>query len=229
MKLFVIIVFILINSSLRAQLTSFESCVSRSVTMNFYLYTPKLVEDSYPLVVFLHGGGESGDRIELVKNHGFPKLISQGKEYPFYMFAPQNPHGIGFWDDWLIDQMVDDLVDSLNIDTSRIYLVGLSRGGYGVWQLALNHPEKYAAMISICAASIPVIYVNRLSEMPVWLFHGGKDDVVPVEQSIDAYERMKPNNPLVKLTIYPEANHDSWSETFENDDVIAWLLSQGRK
>ena len=125
--------------------------------------------------------------------------------------------------------MVDHLVDSLNIDSKRIYLAGLSRGGYGVWRMAINYPDKFAAMISICAASIPKLYINRIPSLPVWFFHGEKDNVVPVSESIEAYERMSEFNSNAKLTIYPEAKHDSWSKTFENDKVYEWLLSQSRK
>ena len=194
--------------------------------MNFLLYAPAEQQNALPLVVFLHGGGESGDDIEKVKTHGLPKLISEGRDFPFYVFAPQNPYEQGFWDDRTVDAMVDNLVDSLAIDTARIYLVGMSRGGYGVWRMAMNHPNKYAAMVAICPASIPVPYLSRVSSLPIWLFHGEQDDVVPVQQTVAAHEILKEINPNAKLTLYPEANHDSWTQTFENDAVYEWLLSQ---
>ncbi len=223
------IAFMSFSTALHAQLQSLETSVSQTEKMNYLLYTPPQQKASYPLMVFLHGGGEGGDDIELVKKHGPPKLIAQGRDFPFYMFAPQNPYKKGLWDDQLVDKMVDKLVDSLNIDTTRIYLVGMSRGGYGVWQMAINHPDKYAAMISVCAATIPMVYVTWISPMPVWLFHGEKDELVPVEQTVEAYKKMKPTNPNVKLTLYPEAKHNSWIATFENEAVYQWLLSQSKK
>ncbi len=197
--------------------------------MNFYLYSPAPDKESYPLVVFLHGGGESGDDIELVKRHGFPKLISEGRDFPFYVFAPQNPYLQGLWDDRMVNHMVDKLVDSLNVDVKRIYLVGLSRGGNGIWRLAINNPDKYAAMISICAASIPIQYLKRTPLLPVWFFHGEKDTAVPVAQTIQAYERMKQLNSNVRITLYPEAGHNSWTQTFNNDEIYTWLLSHRLK
>lgn len=208
-----------------AQLEAARVSVSRSEEMNRYLYTPPTGQEPYPLVVFLHGGGESGDSLALVKQHGLPKLIAAGREFPFYVLAPQNPYPQGFWDDRTVDRMVDDLVDSLAIDTTRIYLVGLSRGGYGVWRMAINNPDKYAAMIAICPASIPVPYLRQVASLPVWLFHGEQDEVVPVQQTVAAYEVLQALNPEVKLTLYPQAGHDSWTQTFENDQIYEWLLS----
>ena len=129
----------------------------------------------------------------------------------------------------MVNQMVDHIVDWLNIDKRRIYLAGLSRGGNGVWRMAINNPDKYAALISICAASIPKLYINRVPSLPVWFFHGEKDKVVPVNQTIEAFERMSNFNSKAKLTIYPEANHDSWTKTFENDEVYEWMLSQRKE
>jgi predicted peptidase len=224
-KLFLLLALISINITLSAQLVPLSVTINHHQKINYLLYTPSLQKASSPLVVFLHGGGESGDDLNLVKRHGLPKLIAQGRDFPFHVLAPQNPYKKGFWDDRMIDEMVDDLIDSLNIDKNKIYLVGMSRGGYGVWRMAINNPDKYAAMISICAAAIPIQYTTRVSTMPIWFFHGQKDDAIPVEQTIAAYEKMKTNNSKVKMTLYPEAKHDSWTETFENDEIYDWLLS----
>lgn len=230
MKYFYILLLLLIvHTSLFAQLDPFETTVTRNEKMNFYLYSPTPATELSPLVVFLHGGGEGGDDIELVKKHGLPKLISQGSDFPFYVFAPQNPYTNGLWDDRMIDHMVDRLVDSLSIDVKQIYLVGLSRGGNGIWRMAINNPDKYAAMISICAASIPLLYLKRTPTLPVWFFHGEKDSVVPVAQTIQAYEKMRKLNADARITLYPEANHDSWTQTFKNDEIYKWLLSHRLK
>lgn len=220
-----LLVFITTNSF--SQLKPFQTSTVRNEKMQFFLYTPKQDQEKYPLVVFLHGGGQSGNEIDSVRTHGLPKLITEGRDFPFYVFAPQNPYKNGLWDDRLIDKMVDNLIDSLKIDTDRIYLTGLSRGGYGVWSMAINHPQKYAAMISVCAATIPMTYLNSRTALPVWFFHGKKDNIVSVQQTIEAYDKLKTLNPDVKITIYPEANHDSWTKAFENDEVYEWLLTHG--
>ena len=218
-----------IQISLFAQLVPQHIKVDRSDPINYFLYTPVGNEQAYPLVVFLHGGGEGGSDIELVKKHGIPKLISEGLDFPFYVFAPQNPSLSNLWDDQMVEYMVDKLIDSLSVDINKIYLVGMSRGGNGIWRMAINNPSKYAAIISVCAASIPTIYLNRLSSLPVWFFHGEKDTVVPVEETIRAYELMRKETDKVKITLYPEANHDSWTETFENQEIYTWLVHQRLK
>ncbi|MEQ9310121.1 MAG: prolyl oligopeptidase family serine peptidase [Balneolaceae bacterium] len=223
---YLLLFFIFFSPSISAQLVLLESNIDADQQINYLFYTPSDFKDQAPLVVFLHGGGEGGTDIEKVKIHGIPKLISEGREFPFYMIAPQNPYTSGFWDDRVVDKLVDEIIKNHNIDASRIYLTGMSRGGYGVWRMAINNPGKYAAMVSVCAASIPLIYTNRLENLPVWFFHGEKDNVVPVEVSIKAYEKMKANNQNVKLTLYPDANHDSWTETFLNNELYEWMLSQ---
>lgn len=211
---------------MNAQLDVERSIVAEKDSLNYLLYTPKDTLNKMPLVVFLHGGGEGGTDLELVKTHGLPKLISEGKEFPFYMFAPQNRHVKGLWDDRLIHSKTMELADSLKIDKRRIYLVGMSRGGDGVWRMAVNNPKTYAGLISICAASIPYIYLKNDPALPVWFFHGEKDMVVPVEQTIEAYTRMRQLNENVELTLYPEVNHECWTITFENEEIYSWLLSQ---
>lgn len=230
MKIFsyLLFLFLVLSTSLSAQLVSFESNSDVVGEMNYLFYTPSNLTEKAPLVVFLHGGGEGGTDIEKVKIHGIPKLISEGREFPFYMIAPQNPYTRGFWDDRAVDKLVDEIVKNHNIDPARIYLAGMSRGGYGVWRMGINNPDKYAAMISVCAASIPLMYTNRIGDLPVWFFHGEKDNVVPVEVSINAYEKMKINNQNAKLTLYPDASHDSWTETFLNDEIYEWLLDQSK-
>ncbi len=230
MKIITHFIFLVISVYAGAQQTAYKKVISNCQEIHYLLYTPKDLdpEKNYPLLLFLHGGGESGDSIERVKTHGPPKLIAAGKEFPFYVLSPQNPHEKGFHDDRIIEKLLTQLIDSLNVDSFRIYLAGLSCGGYGAWRLAINNPDRFAAMISICAASIPIVYLDELTNLPIWLFHGEKDEAVPVELSIEAYEELKSLGGNVKLTLYPEANHDSWTETFENDSIYSWLLSHNK-
>lgn len=220
-----LVLICLMQIPLFAQMEAKKSVIEQKDSLNYLLYTPKDTVQGKPMVVFLHGGGESGTEIELVKKHGLPKLISEGKEFPFYVFAPQNRNKRGLWNERLIHAKTMMLADSLKVDKNRIYLVGMSRGGDGVWRMAVNHPNTYAALISICAASIPYIYLKNIENLPVWFFHGEKDMIVPVEQTIEAYTRMRQLNENVELTLYPEVNHDCWTITFQNEEIYEWLLS----
>ncbi|WP_067148628.1 carboxylesterase family protein [Pseudotamlana agarivorans] len=214
------------TTTMFAQLSSHKKEAVNRVEMQYLLYTPTQNNEKSPLVVFLHGGAESDKDLNVAKAHGIPKRITEGKDFPFYVFAPLNPNKKGLWDDRTIHNMAMNLADSLPIDKKRIYLAGLSRGGDGIWRIAVNNPNTYAAMISVCAADIPMIYIKWAKNLPVWFFHGEKDAVVPVEQTKEAYNTLKKLNPNTKLTLYPNATHDSWTETYNNEAVYSWLLKQ---
>lgn len=211
-----------------AQQKAYTIKVKNQSEMNYLLYQPKEMDGEAPLLVFLHGGGEGGNNIEAVKKNGPPKLIEEGREFPFYVLSPQNPYEKGFWDDRAVMELVNKIVKKYNIDKKRIYLSGLSRGGYGAWRLAMNNPDSFAAMIVVCAASSPTVYANWIKDIPVWMFHGEKDNVVPVSESIQMKEALMNVGADVKLTLYPEAGHDAWTETFNNEKVFDWLLEHSK-
>lgn len=207
-----------------AQQKSYSTEISVTTKTNYLLYEPENKTGKMPLLVFLHGGGESGNDIEKVKKHGPPMLVEKGKKFPFYILSPQNPHERGFWDDRAVNTLIDKILDQYPIDETRIYVAGLSRGGYGAWRLAMNYPDKFAAMIVICGASAPKNYASRIKDIPIWVFHGEKDQTIPVSESIDMVNALKEEGAEVKLTLYPDAKHDSWTETFNNDEIYEWLL-----
>lgn len=200
--------------------------------MNYLLYLPqdydKKNEEAYPLILFLHGGGEAGDDVEMVKRHGPPKLISEGKEFPFIILSPQNAYKDKLWDDFAIKSLLDKIVHKYNVDTSRIYLTGLSRGGYGVWRMAIQYPTTFAAIAPVCGAA-PSAYAGWIRELPIWVFHGAKDKVIPVSESEDMVIALKKLGADVKFTIYPNAGHDSWTQSYENPALYEWFLSHKRK
>jgi predicted peptidase len=119
--------------------------------------------------------------------------------------------------------LLDEIVKSHNVDTSRVYLTGLSMGGYGTWQLAAIHPGKFAAIVPVCGGGNPQ-RVGPLKETPVWVFHGAKDEIVPLSESEKMVEALQAIGGNVKLTVYPDADHDSWTETYENPKLYEWLL-----
>ncbi|MBI3838556.1 MAG: prolyl oligopeptidase family serine peptidase [Planctomycetia bacterium] len=201
------------------------------VTLDYLLYLPIDYEekDSWPLLLFLHGAGERGDDLELVKRHGPPKLIEQGKSFPFVVVSPQCPKD-SWWPSQPIEliTLVDEIVAKHKIDQNRIYLTGLSMGGFGTWSLAAYAPERFAAIVPICGGG-EVLSTRRLTHLPVWVFHGAKDQLVPLKRSEEMVEALKKSNSNVKFTIYPEADHDSWTATYDNPELYDWLLQQKRK
>lgn len=179
----------------------------------------------WPLLIFLHGSGECGDDLEKVKANGIPKLIEQGKKFPFIVVSPQAPDAtVGFQPE-VLNGMLNDLKTKYRVDADRVYLTGLSMGGYGTWDFAEKHPEQFAAIAPICSGG-PVEKIWKLRHTPVWCFHGAKDDAVPVENSQLMVDSLRKYNSNVRFTIYPNANHNSWDVTYSNDSLYTWLLSQ---
>lgn len=178
----------------------------------------------FPLMIFLHGSGESGDDLAKVKVHGPPKLIEQGKKFPFIIVSPQAPPMTG-WQTEVLIGMLADIKKKYRVDNDRVYLTGLSMGGFGTWNWAEKTPGEFAAIAPICGGG-DASQTWKLRHMPVWCFHGAKDDVVPVSSSQKMVDSLKKYNPSVKFTIYPEANHNSWDTTYNNEALYSWLLSQ---
>ena len=190
---------------------------------------------TWPLLLFLHGAGERGTDLQRVAIHGPPKLVKAGTNFPFIIIAPQCPEGKR-WDGEDLLQLLDHVTKQYAVDKTRVYLTGLSMGGYGTWSLGVTHPERFAAIAPICGGgqTIDVLLSgNRaaaLKAMGVWAFHGAKDPVVPLEESqrmVDALKKIGVRD--VKLTVYPEAGHDSWTETYNNPEFFEWLLKHKRR
>ncbi|HEV3166171.1 MAG TPA: prolyl oligopeptidase family serine peptidase [Isosphaeraceae bacterium] len=212
----------------KQQEKSFDKDITIHVKLKYLLYLPEGYESSeksWPLVLFLHGAGESGDDLSKVKRNGPPKLIESGKAYPFIVVSPQSP-GMG-WNAEALNALIDELGSQYRVDKGRVYLTGLSMGGFGTWSLAAAHPEKFAAIVPICGGGRPTD-ASKLKNLPIWVFHGAKDNTVPIARSEDMVKALKDAGADVKFTIYPEAGHDSWTETYNNEEVYSWLLSHKR-
>jgi predicted peptidase len=226
------------NTLLTAKSLKWE--VSSSGEVRYLLHLPKGYDPNgsqrWPLILFLHGAGERGTNLQRVAVHGPPKLVKEGKDFPFILVAPQCPEGERWQNDSLL-RLLAHIMAEHKVDPGRVYLTGLSMGGYGTWSLALASPEKFAAIVPICGGgqTIDALLASRgkaaaLRSLPVWAFHGAKDPVVPVEESermVNAFKKVGVKE--VKLTVYPEANHDSWTETYNNPELYQWLLQQERK
>lgn len=216
------------------KINTFKKTIIKDISLNYLLYLPKNYneDDKFPLVIFLHGAGERGEDLELVKIHGIPKLIAEGKNFPFIAISPQCPTD-SWWTERTQDLnlLIDEILSNYAIDKNRVYLTGMSMGGYGTWKLASEHPEKFAAILPICGGPWNVCFkekLPKLKELPIWTFHGAKDETVPIQGTEFIVNSLKELGNEARFTIYPEAGHDSWSETYENPEIYEWLLSQSR-
>ncbi|MEM9825800.1 MAG: dienelactone hydrolase family protein [Planctomycetota bacterium] len=214
-----------------AEQTAAKFADANDKVMHYWISIPKMDpkarEAKLPLLLFLHGAGERGDNLEIVKKHGPPKLVAAGDDLGMIVVSPQCPKGQR-WDTKALVGLIDALQSKHPVDPSRIYVTGLSMGGYGTWALVAEIPDRVAAAIPICGGGDPK-QADRLAKVPIWAFHGAKDSVVPAERSQVMVDAIKAAGGDVKLTLYPDAGHDSWTETYNNPDVFEWLGRQRKK
>ncbi len=230
------LILILIFQGCAAQSKSrLIDAVQETVTtekFSYYLYYPEDYEikedEKFPLLLFLHGGGESGDSLVAVKRNGPPKLIVRGKKFPFLILAPQNPHRKKWWDTKALIQLLDTIVENNHVDKNRIYLTGLSRGGGAAWEMAVQYPEKFAALAVVCGMT-PVPYASWLDKnMPIWVFHGEEDKSIPISESETMVTKLKSMGYNVRFTRYPGVGHDSWIPAYNTEELYEWFMDQER-
>ncbi|SIS50502.1 Dienelactone hydrolase family protein [Zobellia uliginosa] len=200
---------------------------------SYYLYYPEEYEErqeeKFPLLLFLHGGGESGDSLVYVKRNGPPKLIKRGKKFPFLILAPQNPYKKMWWNTRSVIQLLDTIVKNNRVDTTRIYLTGLSRGGGAAWEMAVQYPKKFAAMAVVCGMT-PLPYASWIDKkMPIWVFHGEEDQSIPISESDTMVAKLKSMGYEVRFTRYPGVGHDAWVPAYENEELYEWFVAQKRQ
>lgn len=225
-----------LNADRNQQACSFSKSITRNARLEYLLFVPRDAHSQtnrkWPLILFLHGAGERGSNIWLVAKHGPPKIVRDKPDFPFIVVSPQCPAGQTWSSDVLL-ALLDDVTDRLPVDRTRVYLTGLSMGGYGTWNLGTSHPDRFAAIVPICGGGDPVSVIlaegrraDALRKLPVWAFHGGKDPVVSIDESRRMVEAFKRLGCLeVELTVYPDAGHDSWTETYNNPKLYDWLLA----
>jgi predicted peptidase len=215
--------------------------MSQTVQVNYLLYLPdtygKDPMQKWPLILFLHGRGERGDDLELLKTHPLPKILEQQTDFPFIVVSPQLPAGNLWWSDMIepLNALLYQIQASYSVDPQRIYLTGISMGGFGTWEFALRYPKRFAAIVPIAGGfreGQRVIPENicDLSTVPIWVFHGGKDiDVQPYQSEI-LVDGLKKCGSNVQFTLYPEADHaGAWQRAYANPELYQWLLAQTLK
>lgn len=239
---------------------SFARTITKTIGYQYLLHLPEGydagAERVWPLLVFLHGSGERGADPWRVAKHGPPKLLSAAAPAPkdetpeaaarraeaarllatqFIVVSPQCPAGT-WWDDDAVLALADEIAAKHKVDSRRVYLAGLSMGGYGTWSAGLKQLKRFAAIVPICGGGqrVDVMRAAReqkvaLQSLGIWVFHGAKDPTVPLEESERMVEALKKAGVTdLKFTVYPEAKHDSWTESFAHPDLYTWLLQHQR-
>ena len=222
----------------------FSRKITKTIGYRYLVWLPKDYDAKSkigsPLILFLHGAGERGSDIWKATTHGPSKYIAAHPEFPFILITPQCPTN-EFWSEETLLALLEEVTNKFPVDERRIYLTGLSMGGYGAWKLNLLHPELFAALAPICGGGDagPIVLARSgydptkataLKTLPIWVFHGAKDPVVPLEESQHLIGALKQlGSEEIKLTVYPEAQHNSWTETYDNPKLYEWFLQHERK
>ncbi|TCV95898.1 prolyl oligopeptidase family protein [Luteibacter rhizovicinus] len=204
-------------------------------------------EKKHPVVLFLHGSGERGSDNQKQMSQGLPPWLKQHMDFPAVVVIPQAPDDSEWNDPQIADaamKALDRSVKEFHGDRHRLYLTGLSMGGFGSWQLAADHPGTFAAAAIICGGITPLtearaLYVRGIAKdgdpfaivaekvhgLPVWIFHGADDNVVPPEQSRQMNAALKARNSEVRYTEFPGVNHGSWEKAYATTELWPWMFS----
>lgn len=211
--------------------TGLQEFYSEKLKMGYYLYIPAKYDakSKYPLIMHLHGsnaGGNGKNELLKVKNHGLKALVYRASDRNCLILAPQANTQ---WRDHELDELLDEVTSIYSVDKARIYLTGVSMGGMGTWSYAVNGKHKLAAIVPVCGYFYyPEEVVNKVKDMPIWLFHGDLDQSVPVERAYEAIKKLEGMNEDFKYTILENRDHAIWDDVYLKTELYDWLLNQAR-
>ncbi|MEQ1825533.1 MAG: alpha/beta hydrolase-fold protein [Pirellula sp.] len=200
-----------------------------AATVSYLLYLPSEYQagKKLPLMLFLHGRGESNGPLSLVSKWGPPQLAARGEHFPFILVSPQCPRD----DNWAsptqqtrLGELLDAVISKYGADKSRIYLSGLSMGGAGSWRMAADNATRFAAVVPICGRG-NLKDVDQLKNVPIWVFVGDQDGVY--QSNVELKDAIvKAGSQSIRLTTLENIGHNSWSAAYASPDLYSWLEKQ---
>ncbi len=223
--------------------TTQEKFTKGDKTLLYRQYVPKGAQANLPIVIFLHGAGERGNDNTKQLVHGVGQFIkySIDAKKPYVVIAPQCPNGAQWVDTpWantshkigkcsanmeLVLALLEERIVTLKVDRKRVYVSGISMGGYGTWDILVRRPDLFAAAIPVCGGG-DAYKAHVIRTIPIWVFHGGADTVVPTVRSRQMVSALWQCEGNVRYTEYPGMGHGSWGPTYNNKEVFDWLTSQ---
>ncbi|HVV73887.1 MAG TPA: prolyl oligopeptidase family serine peptidase [Verrucomicrobiae bacterium] len=202
-------------------------------SIKYLLFLPKEYDSSdskWPLLLFLHGRGESDGPLSIVKKWGPPRFIDHGANYHYVVVSPQCPPAPESWpkpdQQALLVALLDHICKTYKIDDDRVYLTGLSMGGYGTWRLAADHPERFAAVVPVCGAGNPAD-AEKLKNLPIWVWHGTEDPAVPFQRSVEMVDAIKKaGSSTIRFTTLEHVGHNCWEAAYATPGLYEWLNEQ---
>ena len=211
-----------------------------SVEVKYLLYLPDTYakDRSYkwPLILFLHGYGERGNDLELLKKHPLPQMLAQRTDFPFIVVSPQLPGDLFPWDSQIesLNVLLGGIRKGYSVDPKRLYLTGLSIGGAGTWEFALRYPKRFAAIVPIAgfykhgSQEMPRNLCD-LRDLPAWVFHGAQDTTVAIYQEEILVKALRECGSSVHFTVYEDADHEAtWRRAYADPALFEWLAAQSQ-
>jgi predicted peptidase len=222
------------NSGTPGKQIELELKTDNGRSIPYLLYLPKDYgsrETNWPVMLFLHGRGESFGPLSIVKKWGPPRIAERGENFGYVLVSPQCPQK----ESWaqpaqqeLILKLLNHVLENYKVDKDRVYLTGLSMGGYGSWRLAADHPELFAAVVPICGAG-KTSDADKLKELPIWVFHGTADPTVPFKRSEEMVDAIKAaGGTKIRFTTLEYIGHNSWESAYAAPELYEWLNHQSR-
>jgi len=205
---------------------TFSTTITRSFNENYLLYLPENYDRSdfdWPMMIFLHGAGNAIWNIEDIREAEPPSMFEQDIYSDYILLCPQL-HDDVHWDVDRLDAITQQVLENYRIDEHRLYITGLSRGGFGTWEYAVTYPNRFAAVVPISARDVAA--VERLRNTPVWIFHGDLDDGVPWQGAQFMYHRLRNVSDKVQFTLYSNVGHWAWQPAYHSEDLWQWIFSQ---
>jgi predicted peptidase len=217
---------------------------TRGETMPYLLFVPEGYDKTkpYPLLLWLHGGGTRGNDLKLLlaygNEHGIGFLARPDNQarYPSFILAPQCPPN-RFWGDSestqpsaemrLVLEILDKIREDYAVDSRRLYVMGMSLGGYGTWDIIIRRPATFAAAVPICGGGNPS-KATLIAQTPIWAFHGDEDEMVNVSESQRMIAALKKAGGQPRYTEYKGVGHNSWVRAFKEPDFLSWIFAQKR-
>ena len=195
--------------------------------LDYLEYAPASENEKLPLIIYIHGAGSRGTDLSQMADVGPIKELKNGRDINAVIVAPQCHRETWFDLFETLAEFINQYRRKDNIDSNRVYIMGVSMGAYAVWQLCISHPEWFAAAVPICGGGM---YWNaaRLKGLPIWAFHGALDNVVYPEESLKMVSAINKNGGNAKLTVFPHEDHNSWDRAFSLDEMWEWLFEQKR-
>lgn len=215
-------------------------------TMNYLLYLPEGygedAEKRWPLIFFLHGAGSEGNDSQFVMSYGLPEVLLAGDQpdpFPFIVVSPQAFPNTPWWvEDTLLtlDALLAEVIESYQVDADRVYLTGLSMGGYGTWYMATAFPERFAAAVSVSGSGYQTDYIPdaeyfcQMKDIPLWAIHGAQDKIsAPEAAQLFTDVLATECGGEVKWTLYPDTGHaGTYTRAYRDPALYEWLLSHSR-